>query len=425
MSALEQWTARFESLLETRQDPPWLTALRRRAWEHFLENGLPNRKNERWKYTSLRAFGRQDYVTPSREPLDIEFESDGTKAIATLSHVNGFAQLGGSDLGKLTPEIAIRPLAEAWDDAREALERRCDELRDGFEALQFAFAQDGAIVLVGNEVQMDAPIRLTRRTTTPNAFAPVFDVIVVGRHAKATLFERYEGSAEGATSGGFCDVVVKEGARLEHIIVQEEPEQTWHARITRVRIGRDAHYRAFTLAAGGRLGRHDHATLLDAPGGESFLDAITLGRGSQVLDHCTENNHVAPHTLSNQLCRAIVDGKAHSVFNGLNLIARDAQQVDIEQLNNNLLLSDDARADTRPQLEVAADDVKAGHGATLGRLDETEIFYLTSRAIPEQRARQLVIAGFAHEVVQRIESDVLRPWVTQRVQHWLEGAYNA
>lgn len=425
MSALEQWTARFESLLETRQDPPWLTALRRRAWEHFLENGLPNRKNERWKYTSLRAFGRQDYVTPLREPLDIAFESDGTEAIATLSHVNGFAQLGGSDLGKLTPEIAIRPLAEAWDDAREALERRCDELRDGFEALQFAFAQDGAIVLVGNEVQMDAPIRLTRRTTTPNAFAPVFDVIVVGRHANATLFERYEGSAEGATSGGFCDIVVKEGARLEHIIVQEEPEQTWHARITRVRIGRDAHYRAFTLAAGGRLGRHDHATLLDAPGGESFLDAITLGGGSQVLDHCTENNHVAPHTLSNQLCRAIVDGKAHSVFNGLNLIARDAQQVDIEQLNNNLLLSDDARADTRPQLEVAADDVKAGHGATLGRLDETEIFYLTSRAIPEQRARQLVIAGFAHEVVQRIESDVLRPWITQRVQHWLEGAYNA
>jgi len=425
MSALEQWTARFEQLIETRNEPDWLTALRRKAWEFFLENGLPDRKNERWKYTSLRAFGRQEYVTPTREPQDIAFEKDGVEAIATLSHINGFTQLGGSDLGNLKPEIAIRPLAEAWDDAREALERRCEQLRDGFEALQFAFAQDGAIVLIGNEVQMDKPIRLTRRTITPNAFAPVFDVIVVGRHAKASLFERYEGSAEGATSGGFCDVVVKEGASFEHVIDQEEADQTWHARITRVNIEKDAHYRAFTLAAGGRLGRHDHATHLGAPGGESFLDAVTLGSGSQVLDHCTENNHAAPHTVSNQLCRAIVDGKSHSVFNGLNLIAKDAQQVDIEQLNNNLLLSDDARADTRPQLEVAADDVKAGHGATLGRLDETEIFYLTSRAIPETRARQLVIAGFAHEVVQRIETQSLRNWITQRVQHWLEQNLNA
>src|SRR5690625_7492730 len=107
---------------------------------------------------------------------------------------------------------------------------------------------------------------------------------------------------------------------------------------------------------------HDALPIFGAPGGESFLDAVTLGSGSQVLDHCTENNHAAPHTVSNELCRAIVDGKSHSVFNGLNLIAKDAQQVDIEQLNNNLLLSDDARADTRPQLEVAADDVKAGHG---------------------------------------------------------------
>lgn len=424
MSALQQWTARFESFIEKRTEPQWLTALRRKAWQQFLDQGLPNRKNERWKYTSLRAFGRQEHLTPAPNPNDVAFESDTTQAIATLSHINGFTQLSGSDLGRLTPEIALRPLNEAWDDAREALERRCEQLRDGFEALQFAFAADGAVLLIGNEVQMDAPIRWTRRTTTPNAFAPVFDVIVVGRHANATLIERYDGSAEGATSGGFCDVLVREGARFEHAIVQEEPDNVWHARITRVQIERDAHYRAFTLAAGGRLGRHDHATLLNQPGGESFLDAITLGRGSQVLDHCTENNHAAPHTLSNQLCRAIVDDKAHSVFNGINLIARDAQQVDIEQLNNNLLLSEGARADTRPQLEVAADDVKAGHGATLGRLDENEIFYLTSRAIPENKARQLVIAGFAHEVVQRIESNTIKNWITTRVQQWLQDAPN-
>lgn len=425
MSALEQWTARFDAFIESRVEPEWLTALRRQAWEQFLETGLPTRRDERWKYTSLRAFGRQEYITPKPNPTDLVFEDDGIDALATLSHVDGYTQLGGSDLGKLKPEIAVRPLAEAWDDAREALERRCENLRDGFEALQFAFAADGAVVLIGNEVQMDSPIRLTRSTPTANAFAPVFDVIVVGRHAEATLYERYEGSAEGATSGGFCDIVVREGAHFEHVIVQTESDHAWHARIARVDIERDANYRAFTYAAGGRLGRHDHATLLDAEGGESHLNAVTLARGRQVIDHCTENDHAKPHTTSDQLCRAIVDDRAHSVFNGINFIRRDAQKVDIGQLNNNLLLSDGARADTRPRLEVAADDVVAGHGATLGRLDEEEIFYLTSRAISPEVARRLVLAGFATEVVERIQSEPLRELVVQRVQQWLENAQNA
>lgn len=425
MSALEQWTARFDAFIEDRVEPEWMTALRRQAWEKFLETGLPTRKNERWKYTSLRAFGRQEYITPEPNPTDVVFEDDGIETIATLSHINGYTQLGGSDLGKLTPEVALRPLAEAWDDAREALERRCEKLRDGFEALQFAFAVDGAVVLIGNDVQLDAPIRLTRRSTSANAFAPVFDVVVVGRHAEATLYERYEGSEAGASSGGICDIVVRDGGRLEHIIVQDEPDHTWHARIARVDVARDAQYRAFTYGAGGRLGRHDHAVLLDVPGGESHLNGVTLARGRQVIDQCTEHDHSAPHTTSDQLCRAIVDDKAHSVFNGINFIARDAQQVDIGQLNNNLLLAKGARADTRPQLKVAADDVVAGHGATLGRLDETEIFYLTSRAIPEDVARQLVLAGFAYEVVQRIQSEPVRALVRSRVEHWLESTSNA
>ena len=164
MSAREQWTARFDALVQSRNEPAWMTALRKKAWDRFLELGLPTRRDERWKYTSLLAFGRNPFVTPERITSELSFEVDGIEAVATLSHINGITHLGSSDLGRLGVEITVRPLAEAWEDAREALERRCEAIQDGVQALQFAFATDGAIVFIGNDVEMTAPIRLTRRT---------------------------------------------------------------------------------------------------------------------------------------------------------------------------------------------------------------------------------------------------------------------
>lgn len=419
MSAREQWAARFEALVQSRQEPAWMTALRQKAWERFLELGLPTRRDERWKYTPLIAFGRNDFVTPERITSEFAFEVDGVEAVATLSHINGITHLGASDLGRIGGEIAVRPLAEAWDQAREALERRCAAIQDGMQALNFAFAVDGAVIFIGNDVEMTQPIRLTRRTDTPNAFAPVFDHIVVGRHAKALLLERYEGSARASTSGGLCDIVVKDGAHFEHVIVQEEPLDVWHVRTIEVEIARDASYRAFTLAAGGRLGRHEHNARFGGEGVEANLDALTLGRGSQVIDHCTVLNHALPNGVSHQLNRVILNDKAHGIFNGTVVVARDAQQTDAYQMNNNLLLSDEARADTRPQLEIAADDVKCGHGATLGQLSEEDAFYLMSRAIPRDVARRMLVAGFAGEAIDTIQSPELKSLVEQRVRRWL------
>lgn len=420
MSAREQWTARFDALVQSRNEPAWMTALRKKAWDRFLELGLPTRRDERWKYTSLLAFGRNPFATPERITSELSFEVDGIEAVATLSHINGITHLGSSDLGRLGVEMTVRPLAEAWEDAREALERRCEAIQDGVQALQFAFATDGAIVFIGNDVEMTAPIRLTRRTDTPNAFAPVFDHIVVGRHAQALLIERYEGSATASTSGGICDIVVKDGANFEHVIVQEEPHDVWHVRSVDVDIARDASYRAFTLAAGGRLGRHEHQARFSGEGVQANLDALTLGKGSQVIDHCTVLNHALPNGKSHQLNRVILDDKAHGIFNGTVVVAIDAQQTDAFQMNNNLLLSDEARADTRPQLEIAADDVKCGHGATLGQLNDDEIFYLMSRAIPKNVARRMLLGGFASEAVDTIQSPALKSLVATRVRRWLD-----
>lgn len=424
MSAFKQWTARFEAFTKAQDEPDWMTALRQRAWEVFLEKGLPDRHNERWKYTTLRIFGRQDFVTPSANTTDVAFESDDVEAIATISHINGHTDLGGSDLGRLKPDVAIRPLREAWEDARVALERRCDNLRDGFQALQFAFAADGAIVLIGNDVQLKEPIRITRRTTTKNAFAPTLDVIVVGRNAEATIFERHEGSADGACTGGLADVELKDGAHLEHVIIQEEPNTVWHMRIAEVMTHRDASYRAFTLGAGGRIGRNEHSVEICGPGVENELDGLMLARGSQLVDHTTLMDHAKPDGVSRQLNRAIVDDDAHTVFFGEVVIARDAQRSDSDQLNNNLLLSEGARADTRPQLVIGADDVKANHGATLGRIDEHEVFYLTSRAISQKEARRLLLRGFAQEVVLTIKNPSLQSLVSQRVRAWVDNVDN-
>lgn len=420
MSVRDDWSARLDALIEKQNEPEWMTALRRKAWDTFIELGLPTRRDERWKYTSLMAFGRANFVTPERVTQDYKFEVDGVEAIATLSHINGVAHLASSDLGRLGIDVALRPLAEAWEDARASLERRCDALEDGLQALQFAFAVDGAVVRIGNEVQLDAPIRLTRSTHTENAFAPVFDCIIVGRHANARLLERYEGSAQSATSGGLCEIEVRDGAQFEHVIVQDEPKEVWHLRSVNVEIARDATYRAFTLAAGGRLGRHEHRANFRGEGVHAHLNALSLGRDAQVLDHCTVINHALPNGTSHQLCRVILEDTSHSVFNGTVVVAEDAQQTDAFQMNNNLLLSDGARADTRPQLEIAADDVKCGHGATLGQLSEEEIFYLMSRAIPRGRARALLIGGFASEAVDTIEAPELRALVDARVQRWLQ-----
>lgn len=420
MSAREQWTARFEALVQSRNEPAWMTELRHQAWKRFLDLGLPTRRDERWKYTSLLAFSRNEFVTPERYTSEFAFDVDGIEAIATLSHINGHTHLGASDLGKLGVDIAVRPLAEAWEDAKEALERRCEAIVDGVQALNFAFATDGAVVFVGNDVQMDAPIRLTRKTATERAFAPVFDCIVVGRHAKALLVERYEGSASASTSGGICDVVVKEGANFEHVIVQEEPNDVWHVRTIEADVEKDASYRAFTFAAGGRLARQEHVVNFRGEGVQANLDALTLGKDAQVIDHCTVLNHALPNGQSHQLNRVILDGKAHGIFNGTVVVAEDAQQTDAFQMNNNLLLSDQARADTRPQLEIAADDVKCGHGATLGQISEEEVFYLMSRAIPRNVARRLLIAGFADEAIETIEAPELKELVLQRARRWFD-----
>lgn len=419
MSARQQWTDRFEALVQSRNEPAWMTELRKGAWERFLELGLPTRRDERWKYTPLLAFGRQDFVTPSRVTTEVTLEVDGVEAMATLTHINGVLHLGASDLGRLGVDVAVRPLAESWDDAREALERRAAAIQDGIQALSFAFAVGGAVIFIGNDVEMTAPIRLVRTNKTANAFAPVLDRIVVGRHAKAALIERYEGSATGAVSGGIADVEVKDGANFEHVIVQHEPDDAWHMRTIEATVGRDATYRAFTLAEGARVGRHEHNATMVGQGAQIHLNALTLARGSQTIDHCTRIVHALPNGDSFQLNRTILDDKAHGVFNGTVVVAQDAQLTNAEQMNNNMLLTLDARADSRPQLEIAADDVKCGHGATIGQISDEEIFYLMSRAVPRDVARRMLIAGFADEAVDTIESPALRHVVEHRVRQWL------
>lgn len=422
MSAREEWSARFEALVAAQREPAWMTALRRRAWDRFLELGLPDRRNERWKYSSLIGFGRQQFVTPEHIETDVVISVDGVQAKATLTTTNGRTDLGASDLGRLGVDVAVRPLNEAWEDAREALEARVARLEDGFEALSFAFAVDGAVVLIGNDVELDEPIRLVRRTLTPNAFAPVIDRVVVGLRARAAMLVRYEDSAPGAFSGGITELLVRDGAGLEHVVTQCEDAAAWHVSNIHAEIHRDAFLRSFTIAQGGRLGRHEIDARLLGQGSRVDLNSLSLGRGTQTVDHTTRIDHAVPNCESGQLCRTILDDSAHGVFNGTVIVARDAQQTNAEQLNNNLLLTETARIDTRPQLEIAADDVKCGHGATIGQISNEELFYMLSRAIPRDEARRLLIIGFAQEVVESIENSELRTFAVEQIDRWLRNA---
>lgn len=424
MSATEHYQAAFDEFIPTRaHEPEWMQQLRRAAFARFVELGLPTRRDERWKYTSLRSFAKLPLKPLSGDDADSQARLTGIdEDAATVLFRDGSLSLAGSSFGKLGVETSLRPLEEAWDEGRPHLEALVEEIEDGVQALNFAFAQGGALIRVGADTSLEHPIVVVHEQSANHAWGSSFTLVEAGRFASATIVEAFRGP-EGCESllGGNTFLQVDEGAHLKHILLQEVDVSAFVATRTCARVARDATCRTFTYSSGARLARHDLDMKVTGEGAHLELSAISLLGGTQQIDHCTKVDHSLPRCTSDQLYRNIADGRAHAVFNGLVNVAQDAQETSAEQMNNNLLLTKQARVDTRPQLEIAADDVKCGHGATIGQLNDEELFYLMSRAIPRAQARRLLILGFAADVVERIELDGLRESIRNRIESWLEA----
>jgi len=266
-------------------------------------------------------------------------------------------------------------------------------------------------VLVPAGVALTEPIHLLHVTTDAASGTAVQlrTVLLIERGAHAQFVESYAGLGPAVSFHNVVtEVVVGEGAWVEHIRIQREHEAAYHIGLTEVEQARDSHYRSFTLAAGGAIARHDLRARLSGENVETLLYGLYLGRGDQLVDNHTTIFHDQPNCRSWEVYKGILEGSSHAVFNGKVFVKPEAQKTDAKQTNRNLLLSEGARVDTKPQLEIFADDVKCTHGATVGRIDESAFFYLQSRGIPRAQAQRVLTYAFAAEVVNEVASAPVR-----------------
>ena len=403
------------------QGPAGLLARRREAFDRFARAGFPTAKDEEWRFTPVAPIARATWrldagrtdprvTSPQLQPYRF-----GAADWATLVFVDGRFVPALSHRPELPPGVSVEPFAEALAREPDLIDRVYARTATPditpFAALNTAFAADGAIIRIAAGIELPEPIHVLYVTTDAAAGAAVQvrTLLLVERAARAQLVESYAGLGSAASFHNVVtEVIVGEGAWVEHTRIQRENEATFHIGLTQVEQERDSHYRSFTLAAGGAIARHDLRARLSGENVETLLYGLYLGRGEQLVDNHTTIFHDQPNCRSWEVYKGILDDQSHAVFNGKVFVQPIAQKTDAKQTNRNLLLSGGARVDTKPQLEIFADDVKCTHGATVGRIDESAFFYLQSRGIPRAEAQRVLTYAFAAEVVNEVASAPVR-----------------
>jgi Fe-S cluster assembly protein SufD len=404
----------------TAPDRPAVRRLRKSAIARFDEIGFPGPRAEDWKFTSVAPIARTPFrPAPNAEAHGLSLadlpEEAGPREKNRLVFVNGHLARDLSSLTTVPTGVTLTGLAEALavsPDAIEAHLGRHARFEDHpFVALNTAFFADGAFLHVPAGKVVEEPIHLVFLSTAPEeaTVSHPRNLIVAERGSQLTLVERHVGLAEANYfTNGVTEVVVGDGAHLDHYKVQQEGPAAYHVAVTQVYQGRDSRFSTHFVGFGGSLVRNEVRVLLDAEGSEATVNGLYLASGTQHMDNHTVLDHAMPRCASHELYKGILSDRAHGVFNGKIYVRQDAQKTDAKQTNQTLLLSDDATINTKPQLEIYADDVKCTHGATVGQLDADALFYLRSRGIGIEQARGLLLFAFANDVIQRIRIDSLR-----------------
>ncbi|HEV8381203.1 MAG TPA: Fe-S cluster assembly protein SufD [Gemmatimonadales bacterium] len=394
--------------------PDWLKDLREGGIAHFHDLGFPNMKQEAWRFTSVAPIVEGAFELakpPARLPtLDDIRPFLLLEAGYRLVFVDGFFQRSLStpffdDVQSLAHVLAHKP-----ELVRTHLGRYVATQDRPFSALNTAFVNEGAFVRVPAKATLAEPIQLLFLATggTPVVTHPR-NLVVVDREARASIVETYASLANGVYwTNAVTEIVVGDGARVDFHRVQRESDRAYHVATTQSHQGRDSTLNLHFVAFGGTLARHDIGAVMGGPGGTLILNGLYLLAGKQHVDHHTTIDHAADHCESHEYFNGVLDGKSRGVFTGRIIVRPGAQKTDSKQTNNNLLLSTDAHADSQPQLEIYADDVKCTHGSTVGPLDPRALFYLRSRGLSEREARRLLTYGFAAEILGRMEIAPLR-----------------
>jgi Fe-S cluster assembly protein SufD len=375
-----------------REKSAWLKDLRERAFRFFTENGFPTPHNEEWKYTSVAPFALENFAfseSPagalnSRDKI-APFVFDESKE-SVLVFTNGSFDRNLSNLSALNG-AEVLSFSEAAASERFSgifktkLATLVDFDKNGFTALNTAFIGEGAFLCVPANTKIEAPVQFLFLTEDGKISFPRV-LVVAENFSEATLIETYtRGEETKYLTDAVVEISVADEAKIKHYRVQRESHAAFHVGTSGAEISRGSLYDATNITLGARLSRHDVAVKFLTEGGEAFVDGLYMVGGEQHADTHSVIDHKQPNCVSHQTYKGIVDGKARAVFNGKVFVRENASGTDAQQSNKNLLLSNDARVDTKPQLEIFNDDVKCSHGATVGQLEEEELFYLLSRGL--------------------------------------------
>ncbi len=402
---------------------PWLVQARNTALERFAEVGFPVPQDEEWKYTSVAAIEKHGFLAVPRQESHDKTAAALVDELALngdaghlLVFLNGRHSPALSAPGRLPAGATLSSIAAELDKAPEALEPYLlsDDRQTIFGALNTAFMADGAYLHLSRGTVVEHPIHLLFITTRPGAAITPRNLIVAEEGAQATVIEHYAGT-DGAVY--FTNVVTQifaaANAGIEHYKLQQEAMQAFHIAGIHARQARDSRLMSHSITLGAALTRNDINTAFAAPGCDATLDGLYLVGGRQHVDNHTCIDHLQPNGTSREFYRGVLDGRSRAVFNGKVIVHPGAQKTNAQQANHNLLLTREAEIDTKPQLEIHADDVKCTHGATIGQIDENQLFYLRARGVEETMARSVLVHAFAHDLIERIRVTALRTRLEQ------------
>ncbi len=389
----------------------WLDGIRKRALGRFTELGFPTTRMEEWRHTSVSPIAQVPFrLAQSRQngltAADLANYTFGPEECCRLVFINGRHTPALSSLKALPRGIRVKSLSAAFSGDRDILEphlaRHAAYDQNAFTALNTAFIEDGAFIFLPPGTVLKEMIHLLFLSTGPgnSAVCHPRNLFVLGSGSQATIVESYVGmKQERYFTNAVTEIVAGSGAVLDHYKLQRENESAFHVATVQAHMERDSNVVSHSISLGGAIVRNDVNLVLDGEGCQALLNGLYVTHNTQHVDNHTRIDHAKPHCDSRELYKGILNDKSTGVFNGKIVVRQDAQKTNAKQTNKNLLLSEEALVNAAPQLEIFADDVKCTHGATIGRLNDDELFYMRSRGLGEESARTLLTYAFASDIL--------------------------
>ncbi len=429
MKQLTELATPFASVAEqttlAEQQPDWLKGLRQDALSQFNKSGLPAKKTEDWKYTSLWGLSQHAFEHDADSVLLAPADVDKFTLLDDVYRVviiDGEFKVEYSSVTGVEKGLSIKPLSAAVDKLENKLGQHIDIAKPGFNALNTLLMTDGVVIEVENDCKIKKPIEILSifSDKAANKAAHLRNVVTLGENAELTIIEHYASQSDLVTlTNVVTEVSLDEHAELHHYKLQQESEQAYHIATLAATQAASSQWHTYSVSLGGSLVRNDIHSRLLGEQSHVTMDGLYIVNGKQHIDNHTRIDHAVPNTTSSELYKGVLDDNSHAVFNGKVVVHKDAQKTDANQKNQNLLLSRGCEIDTKPEMEIYADDVKCGHGSTVGQIDEDQLFFFRARGLDEATARNLLTYAFAAEVLENMPSTHIKNAFTKVIEQRL------